>query len=390
METQPGQANDNYNPILCVSLNFPNDLSWTWPQLDRLGVTRWSARIHPQVLLPRETMGTSEAGHKSKKAKKCWLRILWRVLALVRNIVDFGIFVQIYVAAVDRDRPRVSSAVVSAEGSCTRGGKKDRGRGRRGRSPPPHLGVGDEDNDDDDHKFKRQAHPGSISAPAHSRTPPARNIVGWDNRADDLVACSGPETANDASHKGANTGAGAEAETTGGHIEKPQYSCQLRWLFPAGRGDGGRRAFERYTICGGGIHGLVTLEAAGAIVRDAGKYISADRVWRWFSDWSTRKNSLEATGAKPGGASGRGRFLQFEDFVEMCDGLREHMEDVCILSDDDTQKISSTYLTKGAMPFRSGCLFSELLAWGRLNISPENMKSHRFSCATRPTSLCAT
>lgn len=308
-------------------------------------------------------MGTSEVGHKSKKARKGWLRILWRVLALVRNIVDFGIFIQIYVAAVHKDRARLSSAVVSAEGSCTRGGKKDRGRGRRGRSPSSHLGAGDEDtndNDDvdDDDESMLKVRPGSLSAPAHCRTPPARIAVGWANEADDLVACSGPETALDAAHKSSNTDAGTETETTGGHIEKSQYSCQLRWLFPAGCGDGGRRAFDRYTICGGGIHGLVTLEAAAAIVRDAGKYISADRVWRWFSDRSTsRRNSLEAAGAKLGGASGRGRLLKFEDFVEMCDGLKEHMEDVSIMSDDDTHKTNSTCLTQGAMSFRGDGLF---------------------------------
>lgn len=304
-----------------------------WPQLDRLGVMRWSARAHPQLLLPRETMGASEVGHSSKKAREGWLRILWRVLALVRKVADFGIFVQVYAAAMDRDRLGESSAVVSVEGSCMRGGEKD--RRPRGTTPSPHLGASDDDDDDGDSSPK--VRPGPSSAPAHSRCRPAQISVGRANKADALIACSGRETALDAARKGADTCAGTEMETPIRHIEKPQSCCQLRWLFPVGRGNGGRRAFDRYVICGGGVHGLVTLEAAAAIVRDAGKYISAERVWRWFCDRS-KGNSLEAAGAKPGGASGRGHLLQFEDFVEMCDGLREHMEDVSIVSDDDTQR----------------------------------------------------
>lgn len=322
-------------------LFVPNWFVFGWPQLDRLGVTRWSARIHPQLPFPRETTGASEIGRRSKKARKGWLRILWRVIALVRNIAGFGIFVQVYAAAaVERDRLRASPAAVSVEGSCTRGGKKGRGRGHRGRPPLPHLGASDEDNDDDDDDFRPEVRPGAFSAPAHGRPPPTRSGVGRGTKADDAIAWNGRETVPDAARKGADAGAGTETEITDGHMENPEYSsCQLRWLFPGpGRGDGGRRAFDRYAICGGGIHGLVTLEAAAAIVRDAGKYVSMEHIWRWFCVRSVGRNGLEAAGAEPGAAPGRGRLLRFEDFVEMCDGLRDHMEGVSIMSDDGIQR----------------------------------------------------
>lgn len=261
------------------------------------------------------------------------------MLALVRNIADFGIFVQVYAAAVERDRPWASPAAVSVEGSCTRGGKKGRGQGHRERPPLSHLGASDEDNedDDDDDDIRPEVRPGALSAPAHGRPPPARTDVGRGNKVEDAIAWNGRETALDAARRSADTGAGTETEITDGHMENPKYpSCQLRWLFPGpGHGDGGRRAFDRHAICGGGIHGLVTLEAAAAIVRDAGKYISMEHIWRWFCARSTSRNGLEAAVAEPGAASGRGRLLRFEDFVEMCDGLREHMEGVCIMSDDD-------------------------------------------------------
>lgn len=251
-------------------------------------------------------------------------------------------FVQLYVAAVERGRSRVSSVVEEVEGSCTRGGNKGRWRGGHVSPPSPHIGTS---NDDGEHSIN--VRPGPSSTSAQSRPPSlARIDEGWATKADDFIACKrGRETALETVRKGAHAGAGAETESTRRSNEKQQAFCQLRWLFPAGRGDGGRRAFSRYAICSGGggdVHGLVTLEAAAAIVRDAGKYISAGRIWRWFCDRSTSGNSLEVAGAgvKPGGASGRrGRLLQFEDFVEMCDGLREHMEDVSIMSDRVQKRI---------------------------------------------------
>lgn len=294
-------------------------------------------------------MGASEVGLReaSKKAWEGWFRILWRVIGLVRNIADFGTFVQVYASAAEKDRLRVpasAAAEVAAEGSCARatGGK---GRGRRVSPPSSHHGEKYGGNDDDDHYyFRRKARPGSSSLSAYSRSP-TRIDAGQDNKkAHDPIAYmygSGRGIDFQEALHGAEVSAG---KTTIAVDEIPQLPSQkLSWLFPVGHGDDGRRAFARHAICGDGVHGLVALEAAVDIVRDAGKHISMDRVWRWFCERSNGNNNVEAGGAKLGSTCQRGRFLRFEDFVELCDGLREHMEDVSILSDDAPKENTSNF-----------------------------------------------
>lgn len=99
------------------------------------------------------------------------------------------------------------------------------------------------------------------------------------------------------------------------------YSGRLLWLFPNGGEECGRRAFDRHTICGGVDHALITLESAAAIVRDAGKVLPAELAWRWGRGRSGRDGTLQG-----------GHLLGFQTFVEMCEGLKDHMTDISIIS----------------------------------------------------------
>ncbi|CAN0470343.1 unnamed protein product, partial [Ectocarpus sp. 12 AP-2014] len=77
--------------------------------LDHLGVARWHARVGPPV--PLQTITAAERSsppmlpqqkHESRRIAPWsrWFRLLRRVLGLVRGIIDFGVFIQMYATAL--------------------------------------------------------------------------------------------------------------------------------------------------------------------------------------------------------------------------------------------------------------------------------------------------
>lgn len=156
-------------------------------------------------------------------------------------------------------------------------------------------------------------------------------MLPWDSRSPPLLDDSRSETGH---HKWiydqylpeSGQTPGAESSQSDANVITRPHS--LNWLFPA-CGDGGRRAFHRHVVCGGAAHGMVPVEAAAAIIRDAGKALPTDRVWRWCCERWERGNGRNS-GHR--GVFNSGHLLCFEEFVEMCEGLKEHMIDAIILS----------------------------------------------------------
>lgn len=100
-------------------------------QLDQLGVVRWHSLAQGQ---PPSHVLEALCEPKSKEAVRSWARLLGRVTGLVRNIVDFGIFLQLYVAAAERDRAAAGAAVPMFTDKNGRSGRKS---GRNRAVPPP-------------------------------------------------------------------------------------------------------------------------------------------------------------------------------------------------------------------------------------------------------------
>lgn len=118
----------------------------------------------------------------------------------------------------------------------------------------------------------------------------------------------------------------------------------LPWLFLESNKQGGaRRAFNRHSVCGGAIHGLITLESAAAIVRDAGKVFPMKRAWRWRREKAARRvvdqGHAAAGNSMPAGA---GCLLGFQDFLEVCEGLKDYMIDVSFMSQEDAARVTSS------------------------------------------------
>lgn len=251
------------------------------------------------------------------RALESWRRLLRRVRGLVRSFLDFGTFVQVYAAAVERTR--LASTI--AEGEMRASDKHLRRCTRTLRC------VG---SDDEGSCKKRGSRQGSTCvsslSPRQTDAPPreAEYVVTHDHYS------SNQDT--------------AALEPTGRGTERPHPHDDrkkrlqppdqlLQWLFPRSSEQDRRRAFERHAICGGEIHGLITPDAAVAIIRDAGKDVPAERVWRWCCKRSSGKIHEEEV---PLGALRGGRLLGFQEFVELCQGLKEYVKDASLLSGDDS------------------------------------------------------
>lgn len=204
---------------------------------------------------------------------------------------------QVYVAAVDEERKK------TRENAKARGERESRtGRQRGGRNVSP-----------------LRADPGFNGKEREGRRERTRDFTR--NRQPSLEA----------------TDTAAAATTTGETLEhKPgeneelaptttaaAVGSRLLWLFPKSSEEGGRRAFNRHAVCGGAVHALITLESAAAIVRDAGKVFPVELAWRWCPESS-----------KDGTPRG-GHLLGFQTFIEMCEGLKDHMSNVSIMSQED-------------------------------------------------------
>lgn len=229
---------------------------------------------------------------------KGWLRVLGRVVGLVRGFVDFGAFVQVYVAAAKRERLGVSSRASAVNEQKTRDNDNEQDQGER--EPRMSRQGGDTHSsrqDSSDPGVATEDRHGVDYSDGHSR-----------------VRLVPPEMAD------------VDAKTIAHHHqgsteELPARSCPLPWLFPNGPDAGGRRAFNRHAVCGRAFHAKITLEAAARIVRDAGKVFPSERAWRWCCENK---------------ALGGGRLLTFQDFVEMCEGLKDHLVAASFMSPQDS------------------------------------------------------
>lgn len=203
------------------------------------------------------------------------------MVGLVRRIVDFGVFVQLYVAATEREQSMALSATVATKQGETREcGKGQSGRRTRTATPLRHKGqVNGSDGLDLTQPSLATPEPGAETLEHHHRQ--------------------------------------SSEEHIGTH--------PLAWLFPRAK-ECGRHTFNRHALCGGAVNPLITLEAALAILRDAGKVLPAERAWRWCCE----NNTL-----------GRGRLLGFPSFVEMCEALKDQMADASIMSPEYHMKDAS-------------------------------------------------
>lgn len=235
-----------------------------------------------------------------------WFRLLKRVVGLVRGIIDFGVFIQMYATALGRlshslrikcdDNGRMAKGDnINSKGRSARyvGARRDRGGREASR-----LEKG----------FREEEERGKRNVESNN----CQHIGTADNPAAVASAVDSLHPQHDSDHP-------------------------LPWLFPESDKDGGaRRAFNLHSVCGGAIHGLITLESAAAIVRDAGKVFPMKRAWRWRCEKAVRHvvdQRHEAAGnSMPVGA---GCLLGFQEFLEMCEGLKDHMMDVSFMGQED-------------------------------------------------------
>lgn len=198
------------------------------------------------------------------------------------------------------------------------------------------------------------------------------------------ISPSSPET----HRKHPETASFDDSSTSNNAINMKKNACaRLQWLFSGGGGEGGedvgggaacnkngettcRREFERRVVCGGAIHGRISVEAAAAIIQDApgGRHISAGSIWRWrccsrasaakqgsvavpatrtASDRGDavggrsdnyrrrRSSSSNSRAAATAAVAAEGRreynLLSFEEFVEMCEELREDISNTIVM-----------------------------------------------------------
>lgn len=261
----------------------------------------------------------------SRKALGNWVRLVGRVVGLVRNIVDFGMFVQLYVVAVERHR------LTSATGECkstpkevcwTRTRLPQRAWEIDGNSRPIfpfRRGQAFADN-----LSLLQIDGGVVEGQRGTMYEDFRLTEGRGNKE---IA---PEATN------ANTPLKAHEQ-----LPPPR---KLQWLFPRNSEEDGKRAFDRHVVCGGAMHGLITTESAACIIRDAGKDIPVDRVWRWCCQRPAKEKSKKCGQRATVGALRRRFLLDFQEFVEMCQALKKHMKDAAFMSPDETPEhaINST------------------------------------------------
>lgn len=245
---------------------------------------------------------------------------------VVKRIVDFGTFVQVYVAAVDKDR-LVSSEV---------GGKvRLRPEGFRGCASTPPAEERDISSICRKSKHRRGEMSSSTSSDFSSKFN-AGLKKGGGGGTTKIIGSGGQQTED---RETACMSIAMDCPRSSYHgNNKPLHSRQLEWLFPRKCEEDGERAFARHVMCGGPLYGLITVEAAVAIIRDAGKDISLRRVWRWCCEKSTSKNesgNSDGTGGATAVTPRAGHFLHFEDFVEMCQGLKNHIKNAAIMNPDD-------------------------------------------------------
>ncbi|CAN0144527.1 unnamed protein product, partial [Pylaiella littoralis] len=268
--------------------NRPRDAE----MLDRLGIMQWRARANSRV--PSSSLAQqSESG--STDTCGGWHRLLWRVVGLVRGIADFGVFVQVYVAAIDEEGTR-------REDAKARGGDKESRAGWRQRGGRTASLL--------------QAHSGLIGGRVDDGRSERRSCRSRCDRRLFLEATDAAAAAAAATITGTLEHLPDERE------EGASTAGRLLWLFPESSQEGGRRAFGRHTVCGGANNALITLESAVAIVRDAGKVLPLRLAWRWGHDSRKRDGKLRW-----------GHLLGFHTFVEMCEELRDHMN-VSIISQE--------------------------------------------------------
>lgn len=112
------------SPIRCVWFSYLE-------QLDRLEVVQWRslANVQPSYTITRDG-DRWRACEKINAVVANWARLLARVTGLTRNILDFGVFVQLYVAASESDRLATAAAVEATrgrgEGAKTQNKRNDR------------------------------------------------------------------------------------------------------------------------------------------------------------------------------------------------------------------------------------------------------------------------
>lgn len=205
-------------------------------------------------------------------------------MGLVRRFVDFGVFVQLYVAAAERERKMALSATAAIKQGETR--ERKMGRGARRTSAGSPL------------RKKGQAYRSDgLGVEQDCRRPPS---------------LATPELDTETLEHHQRQGCEEHVEVENTHL--------LAWLFPRAK-EGGRQAFNRHALCGGAANALITLDAALTILRDAGKVLPAERAWRWCCE---NESTL-----------GRGRLLGFQSFVGMCEALKDQMADASIMSPED-------------------------------------------------------
>ena len=219
-------------------------------------------------------------------------------MGLVRAFIDFGAFVQVYVAAAERGRLGVSAAAAAAavvNEEKTRDNEQDKG-GRESRT-------------------SQQRGEDDVSPEGGDPGATTEGQLGFDCSGDSSRGRQAPPETADADAEAVEHlhERGTEGSPVGG-------SGPLPWLFPNSAEEGGKLAFNRHAVCGSAAHAKITLEAAARIVRDAEKVFPSERAWRWCCE----NKALEG-----------GRLLTFQDFVQMCEGLKEHIAAACLMSPED-------------------------------------------------------
>lgn len=285
----------SYGTTLMQPITFAPNLSAV-PQLDLLGIVAWHARAYDGV--PLRAPPEAVAALSSTTPIERWRRILRRVAGLVRRIVDFGVFVQVYVAAAEKEKLVAVSATEAVEEGETRGNKKVRG-GRRARAAS------------------------SLRKNKQENRNCELDLTDNCNR-DRRSSLKSPE--RDAETLTHHQREGSKEEQVGRY--------PLMWLFPDTK-EGGRQAFNRHVLCGGAAHSFITLDASLTIIRDAGKLLSVERAWRWCCESGVLRG---------------GRLLAFQSFVDMCEALKDHMADASIMSQEDhtTDALDMSHENHGA------------------------------------------
>lgn len=301
-------------------------------QLDRLGIVQWHAKTPPEAALrtkSRENLLPRQLESEGTVSDDNWFRLLRRVSGLVRGIINFGVFVQVYVAAAEGERPvKTSRTNNPGDGRTTKtveaGARVRDGRGfvsgttrrreqrqRRdtSRSLPkrPNAGTAsveekkqDDDNDNNDNNISEA----NKTPPPVLSPPPASDLV-------------------------------------------------LQWLFPPGRGDDGgaaRQAFNRHALCGGAVRGLITIESAVTIVRDAGKVLPVEQAWRYWrggeAAFKSKGDGGDRKRTEP--LPSRRLLLGFQDFVDMCEALKSHVTNASMMDEEGCCIVSSASTVRAA------------------------------------------